>query len=204
MKKSFIFTGILLFTTVLLSFSQQDAREGKWISYTEGGLLIGNSENNKKAPLIFRSSLNYEFHKNLFAGVGAGVEFLNETNLPVTANILYQFKKNKNIYPFVRLQTGYQVPLESTTSVYNNFSYYLYSSLSYLPYPSYYPSWEKLKARGGWLFEPSAGVIYYLQSGLGFSLSAGYRHHTLKYTGENDYKLFTEYNRLLLALGIIF
>ena len=201
MKKTFILTGILLCTTVLLSFSQQASGKGKFISYTEGGALIGNSGNTKKAPFIFHSSLNYELYKNLSAGVGVGVEFLNETYLPVTANVLYQFRKNKNIFPFIRFRTGYQVALESTTTVGNPGNYY-YDYLSYYPYP--YQSWEKLKSRGGWLIDPSVGVILYTQSGLGFSLSAGYRHQNLKYTGKNDYTLYTEYNRLLLTFGIIF
>jgi len=201
MKKRFILTGILLCTIVLLSFSQQVPGKGKLISYTEGGVLIGNSDNTKKAPFIFHSSLNYELYKNLSAGIGVGVEFLKETYLPVTANVLYQFRKNKNIFPFVRFRTGYQVALESTTTI-SNTNYYYYDSSSYYYYP--YQSWEKLKSRGGLLIDPSAGVIIYTQSGFGFSLSAGYRHQKLKFTGNNDYSLYTEYNRLLLTFGIIF
>jgi len=186
MKKSFILTGILLCTSVLYSFSQQAVGKGKWVNYTEGGVLIGNSENEKKAPFIFRSSMNYEFYKNLSAGLGAGVEFLNETYLPVTANALYQFRKSKAVFPFVRFSTGYQVALESTTAI-NNYYYYpsFLSDIYYYPYP--YQSWEKLKAKGGWLLEPSVGIILYTQAGIGFSLAAGYRHQKLKYTGENDY-----------------
>ena len=201
MKKSFIITGILLCAGVLLSFSQQTSGKGKLINYTEGGALIGNSENAKEAPFIFHSSLNYELYKNVSAGVGVGVEFLNETYLPVTANVLYQFKRNKTISPFIRFRTGYQIALESTTTMYNYNYYPSYSS--YYPYP-YYQTWEKLKARGGWMFDPSVGIIIYTRAGLGLSLAAGYRYQKLKYTGENDYTLFTEYNRLLLTLGITF
>jgi len=201
MKKSIILTGILLCTGVLCSFSQQAVGKGKWINYTEGGVLIGNSENTKKAPFIFHSAMNYEFYKNFSAGLGAGVEFLNETYLPVTANALYQFRKSKAVFPFVRFRTGYQIPLESTTTINNNY-YYYYPSYSDVYYP--YQSWEKLKAKGGWLFEPSVGVILYTQAGIGFSLAAGYRHQKLKYTGKNDYTLYAEYNRLLLTFGITF
>ena len=198
MKKSFVLTGIILCITVVPSFSQQAAGKGKFINYTEGGMLIGNSENTKKSPFIFHTSLNYEFYKNLSAGVGVGVEFLNETYLPITANVLYQFKKNKAIFPFFRFRTGYQVALESATGT-NHYYYPYYWYSSYVP-----QTWEKLKAKGGWLFDPSVGVILYTQAGLGFSLAAGYRHHILKYTGENDYVLYAEYNRFLLTFGITF
>ena len=207
MKKSFILTGILLCTTVLLSFSQQASGKGKIISYTEGGVLIGNSENENNAPFIFHSSLNYALCKNLSAGIGVGAEFLKETYLPVTANVLFQFRKNKAIFPFVKLQAGYQVALESTTVLDNYNYYYLLSSSSlassYYPYP-YYLSGEKLKAQGGWMVNPSAGIIVYTPTGLGFSLAAGYRHQKLNYSGKDDYAFQVEYNRLSLTFGITF
>ena len=199
MKKSFILTVVLLCTAVLLSFSQQAAEKGKFINFTEGGVLVGNSENDKKAPFIFHSSLNYVLYNNLSAGLGVGVEFLQETYLPVTANILYQFGKKKAVFPFVRFRTGYQVALESTTVI-NTYDYYWSSS-----YRSYYPySPEKLNARGGWMIDPSVGIILYTQTGLGFSLAAGYRNQTLKYTGKDDYIFRAEYNRLTFTLGITF
>jgi len=207
MKKSCMLTGILLCTTVLLSFSQQAPGKGTFIIHTEGGALIGNSENDKKSPFIFHSSLNYMLCKNLSAGIGTGVEFLKETYLPVTANVLYQFRKNKAIFPFVRLQAGYQVALESATVMdnYNDYYYYSLSSSasSFYPYP-YYPWGEKLDAQGGWMINPSVGIIVYTHAGLGFSLAAGYRYQQLNYAGKDDYTFHAEYNRLMLAFGITF
>jgi len=75
MKKTFILTGILLCATVLLSFSQQSPGKGKFINFTEGGVLVGNSQDENKAPFIFHSSLNYAFSRNLSAGLGVGAEF---------------------------------------------------------------------------------------------------------------------------------
>ena len=198
MKKSIIITGILLYAAVLLSFSQQSPNKGKFTNFTEGGVLIGNSQDEKKAPFIFHSSMNYELFKNFSAGLGLGVEFLKETYLPVTANVMYQFGKDKAIIPFVRLRTGYQVALESTTVV-QNYSYY--PSFYYYPY---YGGMEKLDAKGGWMFDPSAGITVYTRAGLGLRLAAGYRHHKLKYTGSDNYVFWTECNRLLLTLGITF
>jgi len=203
MKKSIILTSILLCTTALLSFSQQspEKEKRKFTNFTEGGVLIGNSQDEKNAPFIFHSSMNYGLYKNLSAGVGVGVEFLRETYLPVTANAMYQFRKTNAIFPFIRLRAGYQVALESTTVTYN-YNFYGPSYLS--SYYPYYPVMEKLNAKGGWMVDPSVGVIVYTRSGLGFSLSAGYRYQKLKYTGENDYILWAEYNRLLLTLGVTF
>ena len=204
MKKSFILTGIFIYIATLLSFSQQSAEKGKFTNYTEGGVLVGNSQDEKKAPFVFHSSVNYGLYKNLSAGVGVGVEFLRETYLPVTANVMYQFRKTDVIFPFIRIRTGYQVALESTTAIYNNYYYLPILSTSSSYYPGYYPTLEKLNAKGGWLIDPSVGVTVYTRARLGFSLSAGYRYQKLKYTSEDDYILWAEYNRLLLTLGITF
>jgi len=202
MKKSLILTGILLCNSILFSFSQQASGRGKFINYTEGGVLIGNSGNDKKAPFIFHSSMNYVLGKNISAGIGVGAEFWQETYLPVTANVVYEYKKNKTLAPFVRLRAGYQIALESTMVMNNNY-YYLVDYYSNYSYPYYLPV-EKLNAKGGWMFDPSVGVIVYTQYGLGFSLSAGYRHQKLNYTGENDYTFQIESNRLLLTFGVTF
>ncbi|MDR2683171.1 MAG: hypothetical protein LBB64_04790, partial [Dysgonamonadaceae bacterium] len=114
LKKSFLLAGMCCIAAIA-SFGQRPSGAGQWISYTEGGALCGNPDNENSAPFMFHSSLNYAFHRNLSAGVGAGVEFLKETYLPVTANLLYQIGDKKVITPFVRLQAGYQVALESNT-----------------------------------------------------------------------------------------
>jgi hypothetical protein len=132
--------------------------------------------------------------------VGVGVEFLKETCLPLTANLLYQFGDKKMITPFIRLQAGYQLPLESRTTIEGDYYVPSYSSVYWPEY--YYPA--KLDAKGGFMANPSVGVMIYTKPGLGISLAAGYRYQKLNYQGENDYDLHIEYNRLSLTLGIIF
>ena len=83
-----------------------DIRPGKWFNLSEGGVMIGNPDNEHKAPFLFHSSMNYSFRNNLSAGAGIGVEFYNETYLPVFANLLYKFN-NRKVSPFVSLQAGY-------------------------------------------------------------------------------------------------
>ncbi|MDR3140990.1 MAG: hypothetical protein LBU37_04615 [Tannerellaceae bacterium] len=170
-------------------------KTGKLFSFTQGGVLAGNSDNVNNAPFAINTSLNYAVNRNISAGVGVGVEFFHETHLPVTANVLYQFG-NKRLVPFVMLQAGYQAPLESKQ--FDGQRYY-WDSLS-----GYYYSPRKLDARGGFMANPSAGVIYYTKSGFGWSFAAGYRYQLLNYAGEDDYKMQIEYNRLLLQIGFIF
>lgn len=174
---------------------------GKLISFTQAGVLLGNSDNTNSAPFILNTSLNYAFTRHISAGAGVGVEFFRETHLPVTGNILYQFG-NKRLVPFVMLQAGYQFALESKLT--DDRSYYPYPVDEMWRYASSYLPPNKLDAKGGFMANPSVGVIYYTKDGFGFSLAAGYRYQKLNYETEGDYKLHIEYNRLSLQVGIIF
>jgi hypothetical protein len=197
-----LFSGFLLcLGSVLAVYSQETATEqeaGKFISFTEGGVLAGNSDNPNNAPFIFHSSLNYAFGKRLSAGIGIGVEFMKETHLPVSVNVLYPFGNRAAVRPFVRLQAGYLFAPESKTT----------SNTPYDPQSSdygYYPqNYSKMDSRGGWFLNPSAGIIFYTKQRVGIALSAGYRHQTLHYRGADDYRLMLEQNRLSLTLGLIF
>ncbi|MDR1162064.1 MAG: hypothetical protein LBK45_06965, partial [Tannerellaceae bacterium] len=110
-------------------------------------------------------------------------------------NVLYQFG-NKRFVPFVMLQAGYQLPLESKLTY--NRPYYTASYSSYIDVPN------KLVAKGGFMAHPSVGIIYYTTYGFGWSLAVGYRYQQLHYTGDEDYKMQVEYNRLSLQIGLIF
>jgi hypothetical protein len=201
MGKTFLLTVLLGLGAVYAACAQDDEtaerKASRFISYTEGGMLAGNSDNVNTAPFIFHSSLNYAFHPRLSAGLGAGVEFLKETHLPVTANVLYRFENRAAVKPFVRFQAGYLIALESKAVI--QLEYYV------PPYSSYYPNqFNEMDARGGWLLNPSAGLIFYTKSKIGIALSAGYRYHKLQYAEKDDYRMYVEYNRLSLTLGIIF
>jgi hypothetical protein len=152
MKSKSVFLIILAIACRLVSaasFAQRPDTVRKLISYIEGRKLYGNPDNANEAPFIFHSSLNYAFHKNLSAGIGVGVEFLKESYLPVTANVLYQFGDKKIITPFVRLQAGYPAPLESNTLIPGE----------------YYSIENRLDSRGGFMANPSVGIIVYTRIG---------------------------------------
>ncbi|NOR75436.1 MAG: hypothetical protein GQ525_09795 [Draconibacterium sp.] len=166
---------------------------------TDIGVLIGNSENSQSAPFSFTSSVNYFIDRNFSIGAGVGVEFLKETYLPVFANFEYKFK-DSNSTPFLFLKTGYQVPLEESREIYYN-GYQPWSS-SIWPGPDYLQ--EPMDTKGGVLINPGVGYQSMFSSGFGMSFAFGYQFHRLHYTGENDYGLDIDYNRLTIKLGIIF
>ncbi|MFT3740925.1 MAG: hypothetical protein QM786_19415 [Breznakibacter sp.] len=171
----------------------------KWFSHTQAGLLIGNPDNEQSAPLVLGTSMNYGFTKKLSAGAGVGVEFLKETYLPVTLNLMYKFR-DARFTPFVSVTGGYQIPLEDSRISYSQVvPDYISSSWS-----GYWYNYQtRLKARGGALVNPAIGFISHSRSGYGFSLSVGYRYHRLNYKGEDSYRLDVDYNRLTVNLGLI-
>lgn len=165
---------------------------------SEIGLLAGNSDNNKSAPLSFSGSYNYSVNENFSAGLGIGVEFFNESYLPVFANFEYSLRNTKST-PYFFVIAGYQVPLEDSRTQY---------------YYDYYPSWssvwpgptypENFNPKGGVLVNPGIGYMHLFSPDFGMSIAFGYRYHRLNYRGDEDYELDVDYNRLSIKLGIIF
>jgi hypothetical protein len=164
---------------------------------TSMGVLLGNSGNNQSAPFSFMSSVNFRINGNLYAGAGLGAEFFEESYMPVFAQFQYKFRDTK-FTPFVNLQVGYQVPLEDGNR--GQIVYYDYSS-SYYPYPQ---NNSKLNAEGGYLINPSIGFQRFTSDNFGWFFSFGYRYHQLNYSGDNGYKLETNFSRLSLKIGFIF
>ncbi len=166
---------------------------------TEIGLLIGNADNSQSAPLSFTSSINYSSDPNLSIGAGLGLEFFKETYLPVFLNLEYKFR-NSYSTPYIFVKGGYQIPLEESREIYYDNYYPVWSS--FMPWPNYQQ--ETMNAKGGFLINPGVGYQRMYSSGFGMSIAFGYQFHRLRYTGENDYGLDIDYNRLTIKLGIIF
>jgi hypothetical protein len=176
----------------------------KVTNHTQIGVLAGNNDNTKAAPFMLHSMLNFKVDKKIQAGFGTGVEFLNETHLPVFANIEYRFRE-AGISPYLFVKAGYCFPLEDTRMTYYQVVPYYYSTVSsYIwPGPWYYGN-EELKAKGGLLLNPGFGMSVLFSNNFGMSFSVGYRYSRLHYKGENNYGLDVDYNRLSISLGIIF
>lgn len=159
------------------------------------GVIAGSSGNDKDAPFAFNASFNYRLIEKLYAGAGIGVEFWNESYLPVSLNFQY-YLRDTRFSPFVSCQGGYMVALGD--AVLSNPYYYSYSS--YWPNPND----SKLDAEGGIMINPSFGIRSMVNPNFGWSFSFGYRYHQLNYSGENDYSTEYNFNRLTLKIGIIF
>ncbi len=181
--------------------SNKSQLSGKFLSLTEAGILAGNPDNQRSAPLITGTSFNHAIRDRLYAGVGAGVEFFSETYLPVTGNVIYLLR-NRNFSPFVMLQTGYQIPLEGARTHYYGVVPYNVRSSSIWPGPM--PIGESpLEAIGGLLVNPSIGIMQINYGGLGYSLALGYRFHRLRYEGDEEYRLEIDYHRMSVKLGVV-
>lgn len=166
---------------------------------TSMGVLVGNSGNSQKAPFSFMASGNFKVFDKLYAGAGLGAEFLDETYMPAFVQVQYRIRTS-GFSPFVNLQAGYQVPLEKESRTNFNNYYVDYSS-------SYWPGYQinqKLETEGGLLINPSIGFQQFTSDNFGWFFSFGYRYHQLNYSGENSYKLETNFSRLSLKIGFIF
>lgn len=165
---------------------------------TSVGVLKGNSGNSLKAPFSFMTSMNYKVADKIYAGAGLGVDFLEESYMPVFAQVQYKFRDTK-FTPFFNLQAGYEVALEDGNR--QNFNYYYPSYSNYYPGPQ---TSEKLNAEGGYMFNPSFGFQFLPSDNFGWFFSFGYRYHQLNYSGDQGYKLETNFSRLSLKIGFIF
>lgn len=179
--------------------SYQPGLTPKYFFDTSMGVLLGNSGNNQSAPFSFMTSFNYKVVDKLYVGAGLGAEFFDESYMPVFGQVQYKFRASK-FTPFFNLQVGYQVAIEDgNREHYSNYT--PLSSSSYYPYPQ---TSGKLDAEGGLLLNPSFGFQNSTSENFGWFFSFGYRHHQLNYSGDNGYKLETNFSRLSLKIGFIF
>ena len=180
---------------------QMVEKEGKpWFIKTAVGVLAGGSDNAKESPFSFDASLNFRVIPRFYAGLGAGVDLLEESYLPAFLNFEYHFRDSR-FTPFVGFQGGYLFPLDGEVGM--NGGYYFYDIMPYSSYWPYYPL-QKLDNEGGFMFNPSIGFVSHINNNLGISLSFGYRYSQVTFNGDDNYELETNYNRLSVKLGIIF
>ncbi len=165
---------------------------------TSLGVMLGNSGNNQSAPFSFMSSLNFRVYDKFYLGAGMGAEFFDESYMPVFGQFQYKFRDTK-FTPFFNLQAGYEVALEDGNRQHYRDLYYSVSS--YYAYPA---ATEKLNAEGGIMINPSIGFQRFSSENFGWFFAFGYRYHQLNYSGENGYKLETNFSRLSLKIGFIF
>jgi hypothetical protein len=182
--------------------------DSKFFSRIELGVLAGNSQNSQDAPLSVTGSLNWRIGSVFSIGPGFGAEFLKETYLPAFLNMELKWRKSLSS-PYIFVKGGYQVPLEESREIYYDVRPMAYdvrpwssSSIWPGPWPGY--NFGKLEPLGGPLLNAGMGYTHIYSSGFGMSVAFGYQFHRLQYTGEKDYRLDIDYNRLTVKLGFIF
>jgi hypothetical protein len=173
-----------------------------YFNLTELGVLVGNANSLNKAPLTVMNISSWKFPGNFSTGIGVGVEFFNETYLPVVADFRY-FIREHGPLPFVSLQAGYSIPMGGS---YTQQNYYYGYDIAVMPgiSPTPAPTVVDMSARGGFLVNPSIGIQTQLNENLALVFSAGYRYMRYNYGKHDNYKLEVDYNRLSLKVGLLF
>jgi hypothetical protein len=166
-----------------------------YFNLTEAGVLVGNSNNKYATPFSLMNISGWQFENRFSIGAGAGIEFYSETYLPVVADIRYQLKR-QGLNPFFGLQGGYSFALDKPDKQY----VYNYSQIWQGPSGNTLD----MKAKGGFLFNPSVGICTPLGENLAFTFSVGYRMMRQRYTREDNYLIDIDYNRLSVKVGLMF
>jgi hypothetical protein len=166
-----------------------------YFNLTEAGILAGNSDNKYSAPFSLMNINGWKFSNGFSVGAGAGVEFFSETYLPVVADFRYYLNR-QGVSPFFGIQGGYSFALDKPDKEYVYKNYYLWQG----------PSVNTLdvKAKGGFLLNPSVGICTTLSNNLALTFSAGYRIMRHRYSREDNYTIDIDYNRLSLKIGLLF
>lgn len=174
-----------------------------YYNLTELGILAGSYSNATRAPLSLMNISSWYFPAGYSLGAGIGVEFSNESYMPVVTDLRYHFAY-KQSYPFAGLQAGYSVPLGGS------YSETIYAiddrRMSPVIWSGPVPAWvsQSVHARGGFLLNPFVGIRTPLNESLGLTLSAGYRIMRYSYSRTDNYQLDVDFNRLSLKIGLIF
>lgn len=171
--------------------SPRIASKTGYFNLTELGFFKGNIANTNKALSLLNIS-QWKFKNGLAPGIGVGIEFSNETYLPVVADIRYYFRDRQPM-PFFSFQTGYSIPIRSS-----------FSPSAYYGYWSSSVNYSATKAKGGFLFNPSVGIQIPANDNLALLFSAGYYWMKYNYEGDKDYRLDIEVSRLSLKIGLLF
>lgn len=175
-----------------------------YFNLTEIGVLAGNYSNATKAPFSLINISSWYFEKGFSTGLGVGIEFSNESYLPVVADIRYYIRE-KHPMPFISLQAGYSFSLGGSFA--ETFRAIDDIRVSPMYYVGTIPNYSNgaISAKGGFLINPAIGIQTPLNENLALTFSAGYRWMRHRYNRSSDnYKLDVDYNRLSLKVGLLF
>lgn len=160
------------------------------------GVLSGSSQNQQSAPFSFQSLMLYQFDEHIAAGLGLGVDFLEETYLPLVVDFRY-YLRGTRFSPFVFAQTGYSIPTDKSASqeIVND---------HYDIWPGPYPQPEDVEPKGGFQINPGFGIRHMFHKDFGLEISFSYRYQRLNYQYSSSTRLEMDYTRLNIRIGILF
>ncbi len=160
------------------------------------GVLSGSSQNRQVAPFSFQSLMLYQFDEHIAAGLGLGVDFLEETYLPLVVDFRY-YLRGTRFSPFVFTQAGYSIPTDKSASqdIIND---------HYNIWPGFYPQPEDVKPQGGFQMNPGFGIRHMFHKEFGLEISFSYRYQRLNYQYSSSTRLEMDYTRLNIRIGILF
>ncbi|NOQ26240.1 MAG: hypothetical protein GQ564_12825 [Bacteroidales bacterium] len=162
--------------------------KGYYSNINIGFMLSGEMES--IFPSLSLMFLNgYQFDWGLALGAGVGIDLIDETYMPLVADIRYSFKDSK-LSHFVFFQGGYAMPLESPD-----------------PYDYNYSD-SNPESKGGYIINPGIGLKLKLNDNNAFSFAIGYKymqvkHEYIEYSGQKINRT-SEYNRITLGIGFHF
>lgn len=163
---------------------------------TSIGVLSGSSQNRQVAPFSFQSLMFYQFDEHIAAGAGLGIDFLEETYIPIVADLRY-YLRGTRFSPFIFAQAGYSLPTDKSAG-----QQIIYDHYSIWPYP--YPQPEDVEPQGGFLMNPGFGIRHMFHNDFGMEISFSYRYQRLNYQYNTSTRLEIDYSRLNIRIGILF
>jgi hypothetical protein len=163
-------------TDALMSFVQETDSVRNRFLIADMGFLVGTTDNEMKAPLSILAVFDLPIYRNLYAGIGSGLEFFEITYIPVIAEIRY---KRRIIGPSIYLQAGYTMPIKADGAIDNN----------------------NYKFEPGILINPGISYTFGFSQGTAFTVSLGYRYQKtsakqLDRYYNDDYRQINIFNRM--------
>ncbi|MCX7986623.1 MAG: hypothetical protein N2662_06770 [Bacteroidales bacterium] len=155
------------------------------------GFLVGTVNSEMKAPFSFMTSLNYKAGKKIYIGAGTGLEFFQNTYVPVYLVITTK--------PFSRsilfsISGGYTIPLSREATFNDGYNYKFFE---------------------GYFINPEISYFFSKKDNLhAFVIAIGYRYQRTDakrleselhyYYPYHDYSLITVLNRFSIRFGYLF
>jgi hypothetical protein len=161
-------------------------KERGYFNFSSGGVLVGSTTNELRAPFSALMEHNYRINKYVAFGLVTGLEMLNEATAPLAINLklLYPLKGGATAY--IAGSAGRSYSLEDAKD----------------------PVYEITNSYGGSMVNAEFGLIFPSYGHLSFFIAAGYRYNELSYTREDWYLTEVDrtiyYNRISLRVGIVF